>query len=74
MEAGVPGEAQAIVEKGIENGTLKSDDKTEQGRYDRLLAAAKKQADADRARSHSWRRKPRRRRKVRPTSAWVRPT
>lgn len=49
IEAGVPGEAQTTVEKGIENGTLKGVDKTEQGRYDRLLAAAKKQATADRA-------------------------
>jgi tetratricopeptide (TPR) repeat protein len=49
MDAGVPGEAQYIVEKGIENGALKSDDKTEQGRYDRLLAGAKKQAATDRA-------------------------
>lgn len=49
IEAGVPGEAQTTVEKGIENGTLKSTDKTEQGRYDRLLAAAKKQATTDRA-------------------------
>ncbi len=47
IEAGVPGEAQSVVEKGIENGTLKSDDKTEQGRYDRLLAAAKKQSASD---------------------------
>lgn len=49
IEAGVPGESQAVVEKGIESGVLKSDDKTEQGRYERLLAAAKKQAAADRA-------------------------
>jgi tetratricopeptide (TPR) repeat protein len=49
MDAGVPGEAQFIVEKGIENGTLKSADKTEQGRYDRLLAGAKKTAATDRA-------------------------
>lgn len=49
IEAGVPGEAQTTVEKGMENGTLKSTDKTEQGRYDRLLAAAKKQATTDRA-------------------------
>jgi tetratricopeptide (TPR) repeat protein len=46
---GVPGESQRIVQKGVESGVLKTDDKTEQGRYDRLLAAAKKQADADRA-------------------------
>jgi tetratricopeptide (TPR) repeat protein len=49
IEMGVPGESQQIVEKGIQSGVLKSDDKTEQGRYDRLLAAAKKQSDADRA-------------------------
>jgi tetratricopeptide (TPR) repeat protein len=49
IEMGVPDESQEIVQKGIDAGVLKSDDKTEQGRYDRLLAAAKKQADADRA-------------------------
>jgi tetratricopeptide (TPR) repeat protein len=49
IEAGVPGESQAIVEKGVQSGVLKSADKTEQGRYDRLLAAAKKQAAADKA-------------------------
>jgi tetratricopeptide (TPR) repeat protein len=47
MDAGVPGEAQNIVEKGVEGGTLKSPDKTTQGRYDRLLASAKKSAAAD---------------------------
>jgi tetratricopeptide (TPR) repeat protein len=49
MDAGVPGEAQAIMEKGVQNGTLKTDDKTKQGRYDRLLAGAKKSAAADKA-------------------------
>lgn len=49
IEAGVPGEAQQLLEKAIESGVLKSTDKTEQGRYDRLLGAAKKQAAADRA-------------------------
>jgi len=49
IEAGVPGESEQVVEKGISTGILKSDDKTEQGRYDRLLAAAKKQAAADKA-------------------------
>jgi tetratricopeptide (TPR) repeat protein len=49
MDAGVPGEAQEIVEKGISAGTLKGKDKTEQGRYDRLLAGAKKQSDLDKA-------------------------
>jgi tetratricopeptide (TPR) repeat protein len=49
IEAGVPGEAEDMVEKGMQSGILKSEDKTEQGRYDRLLAAAKKQAATDRA-------------------------
>lgn len=49
IEAGVPGESQQVVEKGIEEGTLKTEDKTEQGRYSRLLAAAKKQAASDKA-------------------------
>lgn len=49
LETGVPGEAEQILSKGIENGTLRSGDATEQMRYDRLLAAAKKQAAADRA-------------------------
>jgi tetratricopeptide (TPR) repeat protein len=47
MDAGVPGEAQDMVQKGMDAGTLKSADKTEQGRYDRLLAGAKKQSDLD---------------------------
>jgi tetratricopeptide (TPR) repeat protein len=49
IEAGVPGEAEQTMQKGMDNGTLKSDDKTEQGRYTRLYDAAKKQAAADRA-------------------------
>ena len=49
MDAGVPGEAQQTVEKGMQAGVLKSADKTEQGRYDRLLATAKKQSDLDKA-------------------------
>ena len=49
IDAGVPGEAQSIVEKGVQGGTLKSDDKTTQGRYDRLLAGAKKSAATDQA-------------------------
>lgn len=49
MDAGVPGEAQTVVQKGMDSGTLKSADKTEQGRYDRLLAGAKKQSDVDKA-------------------------
>jgi tetratricopeptide (TPR) repeat protein len=49
IDAGVPGEAQAVMEKGVQTGTLKSDDKTAQGRYDRLLASAKKSATADKA-------------------------
>jgi tetratricopeptide (TPR) repeat protein len=49
IDAGVPGEAETIVEKGVQNNTLKSPDKTTQGRYDRLLAGAKKSAAADKA-------------------------
>lgn len=49
IDAGVPGEAQSIVEKGVQGGTLKSDDKTTQGRYDRLLTGAKKSAATDKA-------------------------
>lgn len=49
IDAGVPGEAQHVVEKGVELGTLKSADKTEQGRYDRLLTSAKKLATDDQA-------------------------
>lgn len=49
IDAGVPGEAQTTVEKGVESGVLKSPDKTTQGRYDRLLASAKKSAADDRA-------------------------
>jgi tetratricopeptide (TPR) repeat protein len=48
IEAGVPGEAESTMQKGIDSGVLKSDDKTEQGRYTRLLDAAKKQASTDR--------------------------
>ena len=47
LDAGVPGEAETIVEKGVQNGTLKSTDKTTQGRYDRLLAGAKKSVATD---------------------------
>lgn len=49
MDAGVPGEAEEVVQRNIQNGVLKSDDKTEQGRFDRLLNGAKKQASADKA-------------------------
>ena len=49
IDAGVPGEAQEIMQKGTQSGVLKSDDKTVQGRYDRLLAGAKKQSDVDKA-------------------------
>jgi len=47
MDAGVPGEAQEMVQKGMQSGVLKSDDKTEQGRYERLLTGATKQSDLD---------------------------
>jgi tetratricopeptide (TPR) repeat protein len=41
-----PVEAQQLVEEGIESGVLKSTDKAQQGRYDRLLEAAKQRAAA----------------------------
>jgi tetratricopeptide (TPR) repeat protein len=49
MDAGVPGEAQQVMEKGAQSGVLKSDDKTQQGKYDRLLDGAKKSTEASRA-------------------------
>jgi uncharacterized protein HemY len=49
IDAGVPGEAEAIVDKGVQAGTLKSTDKTTQDRYNRLLASAKKSAASDKA-------------------------
>jgi tetratricopeptide (TPR) repeat protein len=47
LDAGVPGEAEAVVEKGVQAGTLKSDNKTTQDRYNRLLTSAKKAAASD---------------------------
>jgi tetratricopeptide (TPR) repeat protein len=47
IDAGVPGEAESMVQKGVDAGVLKSPDKTTQGRYDRLLASAKKSAATD---------------------------
>jgi tetratricopeptide (TPR) repeat protein len=49
IEMGVPGESQLVVEKGFQSGALNSGDKAEQDRFKRLLEAATKQADADRA-------------------------
>ncbi len=74
MDAGVPGEAQDMVQKGMAAGVLKSEDKTEQGRYDRLLAGAKKQADLDRSSLAQQAPKPRRPARARCWWAWVRPT
>jgi tetratricopeptide (TPR) repeat protein len=48
-DAGVPGEAHEILEKGYSAGVMKSDDKQEQARYDRTRAELKKAAEADRA-------------------------
>jgi tetratricopeptide (TPR) repeat protein len=42
-----PQEAVAIIEEGIQKGILKSEDKAQQGRYDRLLQAAKERAEAN---------------------------
>jgi tetratricopeptide (TPR) repeat protein len=44
-----PVEAQQIIEEGMASGVLKSTDKAQQGRYDRLLEAAKQRAAASRA-------------------------
>jgi tetratricopeptide (TPR) repeat protein len=44
-----PVEAQQIIEEGMESGVLKTTDKAQQGRYDRLLEAAKQRATASRA-------------------------
>jgi tetratricopeptide (TPR) repeat protein len=41
-----PTEAVQIIEEGVMKGILKSDDKAQQGRYDRLLQAAKERAQA----------------------------
>jgi tetratricopeptide (TPR) repeat protein len=49
IEMGVPGESQLILEKGLQSGALNSGDKAEQDRFKRLLEAAKKTADSDRA-------------------------
>lgn len=47
-EMGLPGEGQVIMEKGAQSGVLKTDDKVEQDRINRLATAVKKAADADR--------------------------
>jgi tetratricopeptide (TPR) repeat protein len=49
IDAGVPGESQQVMEAGLASGNLKAADKTEQGRFDRVLAAAKKVATSDKA-------------------------
>jgi tetratricopeptide (TPR) repeat protein len=49
IDAGVPGESQQIMESGVTSGNLKATDKTEQGRFDRVLALAKKTATSDKA-------------------------
>ncbi|HEY8540312.1 MAG TPA: tetratricopeptide repeat protein [Steroidobacteraceae bacterium] len=41
-----PAEAVQIIQEGIDKGILKSDDKAQQGRYDRLFQAAKQRAQA----------------------------
>ncbi|HEY8537373.1 MAG TPA: tetratricopeptide repeat protein [Steroidobacteraceae bacterium] len=49
IEMGVPGESEKVMQQGVDKGILKSDDKAEQSRFERLLADSKKQAAADRA-------------------------
>jgi tetratricopeptide (TPR) repeat protein len=44
-----PVEAVQVIEEGMEKGILKSDDKAMQGRYDRLLQAAKERAEASKS-------------------------
>jgi len=44
-----PVEAVQIIEEGMEKGILKSSDKAQQGRYDRLYQAAKERAQASKA-------------------------
>ncbi len=74
IDAGVPAKPQAIVQKGMDAGVLKSADKTEQGRYDRLLASATQAVRRSTARARlSSRPKPRRPARARCWSAWVRP-
>jgi len=41
-----PTEAVQIIQEGMDKGILKSDDKAQQGRYDRLMQAAKERAAA----------------------------
>jgi tetratricopeptide (TPR) repeat protein len=49
MDMNLPAEAHAVVEKGMESGVLKSEDKTTQGRYDRLLDGTKKRVEENKA-------------------------
>jgi tetratricopeptide (TPR) repeat protein len=44
-----PIEAQQVIEEGMASGVLKSADKAQQGRYDRLLEAAKQRAATSKA-------------------------
>jgi hypothetical protein len=63
IDAGVPGEAQSVVEAGFANKVLENADKA---RNERLLASAKKLVAEDRALWRSWTRKPVRPPAVRP--------
>jgi tetratricopeptide (TPR) repeat protein len=66
-----PIEAVQIIQEGMEKGILKSDDKAQQGRYDRLLQAARsaQQPASRRCRSSRNRPKPRRTAKLTSRSA-----
>ncbi len=44
IDAGVPGEAQQILESGMQRGALKTDDQLERGRIERLLNMAKQRS------------------------------
>lgn len=49
MDAGMPGEAEQIINFASEKGLLKGRDANEQGRFDRLVSGVKKLAAEDRA-------------------------
>lgn len=49
IDAGVPGEAQQILESGMRSGALQTDDKLEHGRIERLLNMAKQRSASDQA-------------------------
>ncbi len=69
LDLSSPGEAVAMLEKGMAAGAIKKDD-----RNNRLLADAKSQVERSRRRWPSRRRKPRRSRPASLRPSWRRPT